>query len=82
MPSQPTRELHLALRLLLGLLGSLLFAVGLLLAATELRLAYLGSPLLPTIAAAIVCFLVAVGGAYLLRGAWRDRTTLRRTSAH
>lgn len=77
MPSPPTRKRRLALRLLIGLLGSLLFAVGLLLTATELRLAYLGSPPLPTFAAAIVCLLVALGGAYLLRGAWRGRITLR-----
>jgi hypothetical protein len=82
VPPQPTRKLHLALRLLLGLLGSLLFAAGILLTATELRWAYLGSPPLPTFAAAIVCLLVAVGGAYLLRGSWLGRITLCKPSAH
>ncbi len=74
------QKLNLGLRLLIGLLGSLSLAIGLLLTATELRWAYLGSPFLPTIAAAIVCLLVAIGGAYLLRGAWLGRIAVRRTS--
>lgn len=74
------QQLNLGLRLLIGLLGSLSLALGLLLTATELRWAYLGSPLLPTLAAAIVCLLVAIGGAYLLRGAWRGHIAVRRTA--
>jgi len=73
------RALGPGLRLLLGLLGAVALGAGLLVGATELRVAYLGSPLLPTLAAALVCGVVALGGVRLLRGAIRGRIVVRRT---
>jgi len=67
------------MRLLLGVLGVAALGAGLLVAATELRAAYLGSPLLPTLAGAVVCGIIALGGATLLRGALRGRIAVRRT---
>jgi hypothetical protein len=72
-------QLTIGLRLLIGLLGALSLTLGLLLTATELRWAYVGSPPVPTLAAALVCLLGTSGGAYLLRGAWRGRIGVRRT---
>jgi hypothetical protein len=73
------RDLGPGMRLLLGLLGAAALGAGLLVAATELRTAYLGSPLLPTLAGAVVCGIIALGGATLLRGALRGRIAVRRT---
>ena len=72
------RALGLGMRLLLGLLGAVALCVGLLIGATELRVAYLGAPLLPALAIAVVCGVVALGGARMLRGAIRGRITVRR----
>ena len=73
------RDLGPGMRLLLGLLGAAALGAGLLVAATELRTAYLGSPLLPTLAGTVVCGIIALGGATLLRGALRGRIAVRRT---
>jgi len=72
------RELGVGMRVLLGLVGAAALGASVLVAATELRLAARGSPLLPTLAAAAVCAVVAAGGAVLLRGAARGRIVVRR----
>jgi hypothetical protein len=75
----PERDLGWGLRALLGVLGAVALVGGLLVGATELRMLYLGSPPLPTLAAAIVCGVAAIGGVNLLRGAVRGRIVVRRT---
>jgi len=72
------RVLGPGFRVLLGVVGAAALGAGVIVGATELRVAYLGSPLLPTLAAALVCGAVAVGGAALLRGAIRGRIAVRR----
>jgi hypothetical protein len=64
---------HLLTRIwrgLLVLLGGLAIAVGVALGVTELRWAMLGSPLIPTLIAALVCFVAAVAGLFLVVAAW------------
>lgn len=72
------RTLGPAMRLLTGVAGAAVFALGLVLAAAELRAAYLGSPLAPTVLVAAGCLFAAVGGASLVRSALRGRIALRR----
>ena len=73
------RALGWGLRALLGVVGAAALVAGLLVVATELRVLYLGAPLLPGIVAALACAVVATGGAALLRGAIRGRIMVRRT---
>ena len=72
------RKLSRGMRVLVGAFGAGVLALGLLLAAVELRWAYLGAPRVPTLLAAVACGLVAVGGGSLLRSAVRGRIALRR----
>ena len=72
------RAIGLGMRLLLGVIGAAALGAGLLLAATQLRRATAGSPLISALLAAGVCGVVAVGGLVLLRGAVRGRIAVRR----
>lgn len=65
------------LRVLLGVIGTAALGSGVVVTATELRLAYLGSPLLPTLLAALVAGLAALGGGLVLRGAIQGRIAVR-----
>jgi len=62
---------------LIGVVGSAALGAGLIVGATELRDAYVGSAAVPTILASLVAGVVALGGAVLLRGAWRGRISVR-----
>jgi hypothetical protein len=53
--------------------------LGLFVMATELQAAANGSPVVPAVLAAVVCAIVALGGASLLRSAVRGRIVLRPT---
>jgi hypothetical protein len=72
------RDIGVGMRVLLGVVGAAALGAGLAVGATELRVAYLGSPLAPTLAAAAVCAIVAAGGVVLVRGAVRGRIVVRR----
>jgi hypothetical protein len=65
------------LRVLLAVIGTTALGSGIVVAATELRYAYLGSPLVPTVLASGVAAVAAVGGLLLLRGAIRGRIAVR-----
>jgi len=65
------------LRVLLALTGTAALGSGIVVAATELRYAYRGSPLVPTLFASGVAGLAALGGVLLLRGAIRGRIAVR-----
>ena len=71
------RVLGSGLRVLIGIVGAAALGAGLVVGATELRYAYLGSPLLRTFLTALVAGVVAIGGAVLLRGALRGRIAVR-----
>jgi len=72
-----TTNLGPVLRVLLGVIGTAALGSGVVVTATELRLAYLGSPLLPTLLAALVAGLAALGGGLVLRGAIQGRIAVR-----
>ena len=72
------RALGPGLRVLIGVIGAAAVGAGLLVGVTELRSAYLGSPLAPTLLAAVVAGFVVVGGVVLVRGALRGRIAVRR----
>ena len=61
------RHLSLAIRIPLIMTALGLMVGGLLIGATELRLATRGSPIVPTMLAAVIAFGIALGGALLLR---------------
>ena len=63
--------------MLIGVIGAAAVGAGFVVGATELRSAYLGSPLAPTLLAAVVAGFVAAGGVVLLRGALRGRIAVR-----
>jgi hypothetical protein len=65
------------LRILLAIIGTAAVGSGIVVAATELRWAYLGSPVVPTLLASLVAGLAAVGGGLLIRGAIRGRIAVR-----
>ena len=71
------RSLGLGLRVLLGVIGAAALGAGVVVGATELRHAYLGSPPVPTVLAALVAGVVALGGSLLIRGALRGRIAVR-----
>jgi hypothetical protein len=71
------RVLNSGLRVLLGIIGAAALSAGGIVAVTELRYAYLGSPPVPTALAALVACVVAVGGGLLIRGALRGRIAVR-----
>jgi hypothetical protein len=71
------RVLNSGLRVLLGVIGAAALSAGLIVAATELRSAYLGSPPVPTALAALVAGVVALGGGLLIRGALRGHIAVR-----
>ena len=71
------RSLGPGLRLLIGIVGLSAIGAGLLVCVTELRLAYLGSPRIPTLIAAMVAGMAAVGGGLIVRGAIRGRIAVR-----
>ncbi len=79
---QRTANLGLGLRVLLGIIGTAAFGSGIIVAATELRSVYLGSPLVPTLFASLVAGLAAFGGGLLLRGAVRGRIAVRDPRGH
>jgi hypothetical protein len=72
------RNLGTPMRVLLGLLGAIAFGAGVVTSLTELRLVRQGAPAVPGLVIAGICGLVAVGGAVVMRGAARGRTTVRR----
>ena len=55
------RVLGSGLRVLIGVIGVAALGAGLIVAATELRYAYLGSPGVPTVLASLVAGVVALG---------------------
>lgn len=71
------RILRVGLRVLLGIIGAAALSAGVVVAVTELRSAYLGSPPVPTVLAALIACVVAVGGGVLIRGAVRGRIAVR-----
>jgi hypothetical protein len=71
------RVLSYGFRVLLGVIGAAALSAGLAVAATELRYAFQGSPLVPTALVAVVACVVAVGGFLLIRGAIRGRIAVR-----
>ena len=71
------RRLGSGLHVLIGVIGAVALGAGLIVGVSELRYAYLGSPALLTLLASLVAAVVALGGAVLLRGAWRGRITVR-----
>jgi len=71
------RVLGIGLRVLLAVIGIAALGAGLVVAATELRSAHLGSPPLPTMLASVVALVAAFGGALLIRGALRGRIAVR-----
>jgi len=76
MPPRAT-SLGPGLRVLLAIIGMAALGSGIIVAATELRYAHRGSPLVPTLLATGVAGLAAVGGVLLLRGAIRGRIPVR-----
>ena len=72
------RTLGFGLRVLIGVIGAAAVGAGFVVAVTELRSAYLGSPLAPTLLAVVVAGVVAVGGVVLIRGALRGRIAVRK----
>ena len=76
------RVLGFGLRALLSVVGAAALGAGLVVVATELRSAYLGSPAVPTLLASVVAAVVALGGAVLLRGAWRGQIAVRSPRRH
>jgi hypothetical protein len=65
------------LRVLLGVIGTAALGSGAVVTATELRSAYLGSPLVPTLLASLVAGFAALGGGLILRGAIRGQIAVR-----
>lgn len=65
------------LRVLLAIIGTAAVGSGIVVAATEVRWAYLGAPVVPTLLASLVAGLAAVGGGLLIRGAIRGRIAVR-----
>jgi hypothetical protein len=65
------------MRMVAGLFGTGVLCLGLYLMATQLQAANSGSPAISSVLAAVVCALVALGGASLLRSAVRGRITVR-----
>jgi hypothetical protein len=76
------RALNPGLRLLLGLIGVVGVCAGVAVGATELRQAYLGSPFIPTMLAALVAAAAAFGGGMLVRGGLRGRIAVRNPRGH
>jgi len=74
---QRTVDLGPGLRIVLAVIGVAALVSGIVVAATGLRSAHLGSPLVPTLLAALVAGLAAVGGGLLLRGAILGRIAVR-----
>ena len=72
-----TANLGPGLRVLLGIIGTAALGSGVVVTATELRSAYGGAPLVPTVLAALVAGLAALGGGLILRGAIRGRIAVR-----
>jgi hypothetical protein len=72
------RVLETPMRILLGLLGVIAIGVGLLIIVREIRLTRAGSPAVPALLVAGFCAVVVLGGAILMRGAVRERITVRR----
>jgi hypothetical protein len=75
----PELTLGVGLRLLLGLIGAVAVGAGVVIAATEIRIAFKFWPYWPAVAAAVFCVIVVVGGVILLRGAVRGHIIVRRT---
>ena len=71
------RDLGSGLRVLLGVVGAAALGAGLVVAGIGLRDAYLGSPRVPTLVASLVALPAALGGALLIRGAFRGRIAVR-----
>ena len=72
------RALGSGRRVLIGVIGAAAVGAGCVVGVTELRSAYLGSPLAPTLLPAVFAGFVAVGGVLLVRGALRGRIAVRR----
>ena len=70
-----------ALRLLMGLVGGVLLIGGAVLAATELRIAYIARPYGPAAWAALACALLSLAGGMLLRRALRAHARTRAQAA-
>ena len=73
------RRLTTPMRVISGLLGTAGLGLGRFVMATQLQAANNGSPVVPAVLAAVVCAIVALGGASLLRSAVRGRIALRPT---
>jgi hypothetical protein len=72
------RALGAGLRVLLGVIGAAAVSAGFLVGVAELRSIYRGSPLAPSLLAAVFAGFVTVGGVVLVRGALRGRIAVRR----
>lgn len=72
------RALGAGLRVLLGVIGAAAVGAGFLVGVAELRSVYRGSPLAPSLLAAVFAGFVTVGGVVLVRGALRGRIAVRR----
>jgi hypothetical protein len=75
--SQRTANLGPGLRVLRAIIGTAALGSGVFIVATELRLAYRGSPVAPTLFASLVAGVAALGGGLLIRGAIRGRIAVR-----
>lgn len=75
------RVLSMGLRLLLGVIGAAAVCAALAVGATRTGPARPGASLPVALAVLLVCSAVAVGGVFLLRGAWRGRIAVRRPRA-
>src|SRR5262245_6686926 len=72
------RDLGPGLRLLLFLVGATALGGGIVVGTTEIRRAYSGSVVVPSLLVAIVAGVIVVGGGVLIRGALRGRIKVRR----
>jgi len=72
------RHLGLGLRVLLGSLGVIAATAGVATAAAEVPRLLHGARPLPAVSVALASALVTLGGATLVRGAWRGRVAVRR----
>ena len=76
----PEQTLGWGMRALIAVIGAAAFGAGLTVTATELQGLRRGAALLPSLLIMGVACLALLGGALLLRGAYRGRIEVRRTA--